>query len=56
MMAVLEYSPINLKGSSQREIRLLTLLDGEWNDKIKCKLSTVSLNDKPEYEVHIRGE
>ncbi|KAI0542819.1 heterokaryon incompatibility protein-domain-containing protein [Xylaria digitata] len=46
-MASLKYTPLN---PSKKEIRLLTLLDGGWNDRIKCELRVVSLDDQPKYE------
>ncbi|KAI8953831.1 heterokaryon incompatibility protein-domain-containing protein [Xylaria longipes] len=46
-MAALKYTPLN---PSKKQIRLLTLLNGEWNDEIKCKLYVVSLDDEPKYE------
>lgn len=33
-----------------REIRIITLAPGEWNDRIECTLRTVSLDDNPSYE------
>ncbi|KAI1298083.1 heterokaryon incompatibility protein-domain-containing protein [Xylaria venustula] len=47
VMEVLQYAFLT---PSKKQIRLLTLLKGEWDDKIKCKLDVVSLNDKPQYE------
>ncbi|KAI1419195.1 heterokaryon incompatibility protein-domain-containing protein [Xylaria sp. FL1777] len=46
-MAALKYTPLH---PSKKQIRLLTLLNGEWNDKIKCKLFVASLDDEPKYE------
>ncbi|KAI0975638.1 heterokaryon incompatibility protein-domain-containing protein [Xylaria arbuscula] len=46
-MAALQYTSLT---PSKKQIRLLTLLKGEWDDKIKCKLDVVSLDDKPQYE------
>jgi hypothetical protein len=38
---------------SKKQIRLLRLLDGEWDDTIKCELHIVSLDDELMYEVII---
>ncbi|KAI0423868.1 heterokaryon incompatibility protein-domain-containing protein [Xylaria sp. FL1042] len=46
-MVALNYTPLD---PSRKEIRLLTLLNGEWNDKIKCKLYVASLDKEPKYE------
>lgn len=41
------YQPLN---RSQREIRILYLLPGEYDDPVRCELHAVSLSDKPGYE------
>jgi hypothetical protein len=41
------YQPIN---KSSRDIRLLNLHRGEWQDDIECELHVVSLDEKPKYE------
>ncbi|KAI1350589.1 heterokaryon incompatibility protein-domain-containing protein [Xylaria sp. FL0043] len=46
-MGALKYRPLD---SSKKQIRLLTLLTGEWNDKITCKLSVASLDEELKYE------
>ncbi|KAI0413224.1 heterokaryon incompatibility protein-domain-containing protein [Xylaria grammica] len=46
-MAGLKYTPLE---PSKNQIRLLTLSNGEWNDRIKCQLHVVSLDDQPKYE------
>ena len=33
-----------------REIRVITLAPGKWDDEIACSLKTVSLDDNPSYE------
>jgi hypothetical protein len=35
---------------SFRQIRLLHVQPGAWNDDIECHLETVSLNDSPHYK------
>jgi len=35
---------------TRRETRLVLLHPGRWRDQIVCSLSTVSLDDNPEYE------
>ncbi|KAI1179074.1 heterokaryon incompatibility protein-domain-containing protein [Nemania sp. FL0916] len=35
---------------SRKEIRLLKLLKGQWNDSIRCELYVASLQEQPEYE------
>jgi len=40
------YSQLN---ASRKEIRLLHVYPGAWNDNIECHLETVSLYDKPKY-------
>ncbi|TGJ79444.1 hypothetical protein E0Z10_g9318 [Xylaria hypoxylon] len=46
-MEGLKYTPLD---PSKKQIRLLTLLNGEWDDRIKCELHVVSLDDQPKYE------
>ncbi|KAI1114153.1 heterokaryon incompatibility protein-domain-containing protein [Nemania sp. NC0429] len=46
-MAALQYTPLD---PSKKQIRLLTLLSGEWDDRIHCELHVVSLHDQPKYE------
>ena len=43
---------------ARRQIRLVTLLPGKWTEDPKCKLSVVSLEDKPKYEAlsYVWGE
>ncbi|USP81699.1 hypothetical protein yc1106_08973 [Curvularia clavata] len=41
------YSPLN---TSRKEIRLLHLHPGNWNDDIECHLETVSLNNHPSFQ------
>lgn len=43
----LPYKPIN---KDSRDIRLLTLRRGEWQDDIDCGLHVVSLDENPKYE------
>lgn len=49
------YQPLSVQ---EREIRVLSLLPGSWNDSIRCLLSTVSLDDDPEYDAlsYVWGE
>ncbi|OCK78373.1 HET-domain-containing protein [Lepidopterella palustris CBS 459.81] len=42
-----QYQPLN---TSQREIRLLNLMPGKFNDPIHCTVSIASLDDPPKYE------
>lgn len=46
-MATLQYTPLN---PSKKQIRLLTLLPGEWDERIRCELYVASLQDQPKYE------
>ncbi|KAJ8126432.1 hypothetical protein O1611_g7208 [Lasiodiplodia mahajangana] len=46
-MVTLQYKSLD---PSKKEIRLLKLLNGGWNDKIRCELYVVSLRDEPKYE------
>ncbi|KAI1189208.1 heterokaryon incompatibility protein-domain-containing protein [Nemania serpens] len=46
-METLQYTPLD---PSKKQIRLLTLLDGEWDDSIRCELYVASLQDQPTYE------
>jgi hypothetical protein len=46
-MSTLNYNKLN---AHRREIRLLSLKPGAWNEGIECMLSTVSLDDRPVYE------
>ncbi|KAI0111126.1 heterokaryon incompatibility protein-domain-containing protein [Nemania sp. FL0031] len=46
-MATLQYRSLD---PSKKGIRLLALLNGEWDDRIRCELYTVSLQDQPKYE------
>ncbi|KAI1127251.1 heterokaryon incompatibility protein-domain-containing protein [Nemania abortiva] len=46
-MGALQYDVLD---PSKKEIRLLTLFNGKWNDKIRCRLYAVSLQDHPKYE------
>lgn len=41
------YQPLD---RSQREIRILYLLPGKYDDPVRCELHTVSLSNKPGYE------
>ncbi|EUC49159.1 hypothetical protein COCMIDRAFT_85426 [Bipolaris oryzae ATCC 44560] len=41
------YSPLN---TSRKEIRLLYLYPGAWNDGIECRMETVSLKDYPKFQ------
>ena len=45
---VYKYGPLD---TAERQIRLVTVLPGSWTHDIECQLMTVSLNDKPHYEV-----
>ena len=36
--------------STRREVRLLRLLPGSWDEPLLCELNAVSLNDKPEFQ------
>ena len=38
----------------RKQIRLLTLIDGSWDEGIKCVLSVASLHDDPVYEVSLQ--
>lgn len=40
------YQVLNVE---QRQIRVLTLLPGNWHDPISCELEAVSLDDDPPY-------
>ena len=40
------YSPLD---ATRKEIRLLHVHSGAWNDDVKCHLETVSLNDNPKF-------
>ncbi|KAB2111674.1 hypothetical protein AG0111_0g1732 [Alternaria gaisen] len=40
------YSPLN---ACRKEIRLLHVHPGAWNDDVECHLETVSLNDNPKF-------
>jgi hypothetical protein len=40
------YSPLD---ATRKEIRLLHVHPGAWNDDVKCHLETVSLNDNPKF-------
>lgn len=51
-MATLQYTPLN---PSKKQIRLLTLLPGEWDERIRCELYVASLQDQPKYEVKHDG-
>ena len=41
--------PYQVLDAEQRQIRVLTLLPGNWHDPISCELEVVSLNDDPAY-------
>ena len=41
------YTPLS---AASRDIRLLTLQPGPWNDAIQCSTHVVCLDDHPEYE------
>jgi hypothetical protein len=41
--------PHQVLDAEQRQIRVLTLLPGNWHDPISCELEVVSLNDDPAY-------
>ncbi|KAI0873283.1 heterokaryon incompatibility protein-domain-containing protein [Hypoxylon argillaceum] len=46
-MVALQYTRLD---PSKKQIRLLKLMNGEWNDRIRCELYVVSLQDSPKYE------
>ncbi|KAI8623863.1 heterokaryon incompatibility protein-domain-containing protein [Xylariaceae sp. FL1651] len=46
-MAALKYTYL---GPSKKQIRLLTLMKGEWDEMIECGLHVTSLDDQPKYE------
>ena len=41
--------PYQVLDAEQRQIRVLTLLPGNWHDPISCELEVASLNDDPAY-------
>ena len=45
MLKGLIYQPLQ-----HREIRVITLAPGKWNDQLECTLKIVSLDDNPSYE------
>ncbi|KAI1375136.1 HET-domain-containing protein [Hypoxylon crocopeplum] len=42
-----EYTPLD---RPDRQIRLLTIYPGSWNNKIECSLQVASIDDQPSYE------
>jgi hypothetical protein len=47
IMGDIPYHPLD---AEKKEIRLLTIQPGEWDDVVRCRLDTVSLDEKPVYE------
>ena len=50
--------PYQVLDAEQRQIRVLTLLPGNWHDPISCELRVVPLNDDPAYFAlsHVWGD